>query len=224
MPHTIIQNTYFDEKKKSKARALVAIAGEYGAGAEEVGKLLADALGVQFFDPPLLQHIVQEAEENQALHDRLDLLLPSKMDKWIDKLLSKGRKKGTVSYLHLVKAIMGIVPRGGVIVGMGAHLILSGQRVFRLKIEAGPAYCADNIARKAGVDLAAAKKLCNKVDRERVKFVKEIYERFPTDDTYYDLVLSAESFSPERMSKMALKAMCLSGYEISTKICDESKG
>ncbi|MEG3639547.1 cytidylate kinase-like family protein [Magnetococcus sp. PR-3] len=228
MPHAIIKEQFFKGGGKKKAAKknpppLIAISGEYGAGAEDVAKRLAKTLEVQCFDPPLMQRIVEEAENSQALHDRLDELMPGKVKGWLNPFMKKRRKKGAISYLHLVKAIMGISAKGGVIIGMGAHLILSDRQVFRLKIEAGPEYCSGLISKETGINSKAAEKMCARVDRERIKFVKEIYDRFPTDASYYDLVLSAETFSPEQMSNLALEAMCHAGHKIPSKLCDDNK-
>ncbi|ABK44162.1 hypothetical protein Mmc1_1653 [Magnetococcus marinus MC-1] len=226
MPHAIIEEQFFegggqDSAAEQTPPPLVAVSGEYGAGAEDVAKLLAERLGVQCFDPPLMQRIVEEAQSNYALQERLDELMPNKIKGWLATFMKKNRGKGEISYLHLVKAMMGISAKGGVIIGMGAHLILSDRQVFRLKVEAGPDYCSGRIAKATGIDIKAAEKMCARVDRERVKFVKEIYERFPTDATYYDLVLSAETFSPQQMTEMAIQAMCLAKLDMPATLCNK---
>ena len=222
---TIIQSTFFSEKRASDRRAsspLITISGEYGAGGRDIGKLLAKQLGIVCFEPELIDQIVEESMKGSELSHQLDTKLPETLDSWLHLLWhEKAPAQRADYYIHLVKAIMGIVHVGGVIIGRGAHLILAGQKVFRLKVEASRDFCAHAIAKKEGISLKAAKELAERVDAERIKFVREVYKRFPTENTYYDLVLNAETIPPDQMLHIVTHAMRTAGYLMTKPTLDE---
>lgn len=212
----IIESTFFDTEGQSASgeQPLVTISGEYGAGTKELGPALAERLHVGYFDASLLDRIVEQAQDDKRLGSRLDDLFPEFLDNWLYKLSYSSGSKRSDYYLHLVKTIMGISRRGGVIDGRGAHLILAGQKVFRLKVEAGLEYCTRQVAEREGVSQEWAAKLITKMDQERIRFVKEVYKRFPTNNTYYDLVLGAETLEHEAMLRITVKAMQLAGFNV----------
>jgi cytidylate kinase len=188
-------------------KPLVTISGEYGAGVYDVGSALAEKLGVGLFDYRSLDKIVTRAHSDRQLRGWMDKQSSGVQGKWMQNLLSKGGSDMSNYLPYLVKTIMAIVPNGGVIIGHGAHLILVGCRVMRLKVEAGPKVCAQRIAEKEGVTVKAAGKLSAKINKERIRLVKDIYSRFPTENTYYDLVLSSEILNVDQIARITLAAM-----------------
>ena len=195
------------ETDGSGHKPLVTVSGEYGAGAHEVGAALATQLRVGLFDYRTLDRIVAKAHTDRDLRSWLDEQQPLARSKWMQFLSAKNRRDMSDYLPHLVKTIVAIVPGGGVFIGRGAHLVLVGYQVFRLKVAAGPEFCARRIAAKEGITTKAAFKLAVKVNKERIQLVKEIYDHFPTEDTYYDLVLSAEILTPDQIVRITLAAM-----------------
>lgn len=191
----------------AKSRPLVTVSGEYGARAHEVGAALAEKLGVGLFDYRTLDHIVAKAHADRQIRGGLDTESFAFESKWIRKLIKKDAPDMSSFLPYLVKTIMAIIPQGGVIIGHGAHLILVNSEVLRLKVEAGPEVCIQRISEDKGVTIKAATKMAQKVNKERIKLVKSIYDRFPTDSTYYDLVLSSEILNTDQIVKITLAAM-----------------
>jgi cytidylate kinase len=214
----IIQSTFFAEKSGEGTegfRPMITVSGEYGAGGREVGRVLAQKLGVVCFEPELIDQIVAESMKSSELSRQLDNRLPDVLDDWLRRLWHKKEPSDRADYyLHLVKAVMGITHVGGVIVGRGAHLILASQNVFRLKIEGSREFCAQSIAKREGISVKAAMEMVGHVEEERIRFVREIYKRFPTDKTYYDLVLNREIISQEQIVDIVFLAMQMAGYEL----------
>ncbi|MBF0158601.1 MAG: cytidylate kinase-like family protein [Magnetococcales bacterium] len=216
---SIIQSSFLNPlpRDPGKLPLMLTVSGEYGAGGRELARYLASKWQVTFFDPDIIDRIVAESIRNKDLSDQLDRSLPEMLDDWFHALWKKKKDdtSKSVYYLHLVKTVMSIAKTGGVIVGRGAHLILAGQTaVFRLKVEGSRDFCARNISQKEGISLKAAKDLAARMDAERVDFVREIYRRFPTHNTYYDLVLGAESLSREQMGTIVELAMREAGFHI----------
>jgi len=186
---------------------LVTVSGEYGAGVYKVSAELAARLGVKLFDYRTLDKIFGKLRADQRLSHWLDEQQPLTQKKWMKFLFSKNNPKMSEYLPHLVRTIMAIVPEGGVIVGRGAHLILVDCQVFRVKVVAGPKFCAKRIAEREGITVKAAGKLAANINKERIQLVKEIYNHFPTDKTYYDLVLNTEILTADQIVRIVLAAV-----------------
>lgn len=216
--NSIIQSTFFDDKRTTSTQPpLLTITGEFGVGIEEIARDLAAKMGVQCFDYQILDGIIDELDSNQALRKEMKARRSKEHSGWVSSLLQKRGASNTEYVANLVRTIMGIAPMGGVIVGRGAHLILYGQKVLRLKVEAGPEYCAKRVANIEGISLHAARKMANKVNQERMNFVAGIYKKFPVYSSYYDLILSAEILNREQIVDVTLSAIKMAGLRVEEK-------
>ncbi|MBF0381815.1 MAG: cytidylate kinase-like family protein [Magnetococcales bacterium] len=205
---SIIQSTFFDkEAAQADQPPLVTVTGEFGAGVEAVSRELAKQLDVKYFDYWVLDSIIREARLNFELRKKMESRHPNNLASWIQSFFQKGDGVNEEYLALLVKTVLGIAPAGGVIVGRGAHLILSDHKVLRLKVEAGPEFCAKQVADRKGISLKAARKMVAKINKERMKFVADIYEKYPGYSSYYDLVLSSEVMSTQQIVDVALSAM-----------------
>jgi hypothetical protein len=205
---SIIQSTFFEnEALQSSQPPLLTVTGEFGAGVEAVGRDLAIKLNVKYFDYWVLDSIIREARLNNELRKQMKSRRPPDLANWISSFFGKGDSSNEEYQALLVKTVLGIAPMGGVIVGRGAHLILSDFKVLRLKVEAGPEYCAIQVADRKGISLKAARKMVAKINKERMKFVADIYDKYPGCSSYYDLVLSSEIMSTQQIVDVAMSAM-----------------
>lgn len=187
---------------------VVTVTGEYAAGSREVATAMADRLGLLCYDTALIDRITGESLKSMEEVGRSPAAMP-KHD-WLHQLRAERGKKGDFT-LHLVRTIMGIGSTGGVIIGNGAHLILFGLPLFRIKVEAGVEYCARRVVDQEGISFVEAKKKVVRMNRAHMKRVREVFEHFPNDRTYYDLVLSAERFPVDEMVEIAMAALAESG-------------
>ncbi|MBF0384223.1 MAG: cytidylate kinase-like family protein [Magnetococcales bacterium] len=209
---SIIQSTFFDNQAiPTQQPPLLTITGELGAGVGDIADKLAERLGVGCYDYQVLDGIINEARSNHLLVKEMDSRRPNVLSKWINSFYKKGDSAKSEYLAYLVKTVMGIAPMGGVIVGRGAHLILSEYQVLRLKVEAGPKFCAKRVATRKGISPKAAQEMVTKVNKERMKFVADIYDKFPVNASYYDLILSAEVLTAEQIVDVTIAAMKMAG-------------
>jgi len=130
-----------------------------------------------------------------------------------DKSYSKER------YLHhLVKVVLNIYKKGGVIVGRGAHLILGPERAFRIRIVGTPDICAARVAAREDIDLDAARKRVKTINRQRAEYLKELYGEGINDCSDYDLVINSDRYEVPQMVHLVLEAMQQAGYDIPQKL------
>lgn len=218
------------ERKAAEERAAIArratyvvtVSRGYGSMGKQVAQALADRLGVRCCDRDILEEVAKRASVDIDLVSKLDETVShSALAPW--KAVFSGQTLGEQRYLdHLVKVIMNISRKGGVIVGRGAHLILGPERAFRVRIIGSLERCAARVAEREGIDPAAAAGRVHEVDRQRAEFVEKHFGVDNADCSVFDLVINSDRFSLEQMVVMILDAMQTAGYDIPADLLHQS--
>ena len=209
-----------EERAAAKQRStyVVTVSRGYGALGREIAQALADTLGVRCCDRIILQEVAKRANVDVELIKRLDERVDNIGSDWW-KFLFKGKSYPTERYLHhLVKVILNISTKGGVIVGRGAHLILGPHRCFRVRIVGSLDKCAERIGVREGVDIEAAKRRVEQVDQERAEYISELYGVHAGDSSNFDLVINTDRFTVNESVTLILDAMQQAGYELTAEI------
>ena len=193
---------------------VVTVSRGYGALGKETAQKLADTLGVRCCDRFILQEVAKRANVDVDLIRRLDDRVNRIDGNWWDTLF-KGKSYPKERYLqHLVKVVLNISTKGGVIVGRGAHLILGPNRCFRVRIVGSLKKCAERISEREGIDLKAAELRVQAVDRERAEYLNELYGVHAGDSSNFDLVLNTDRFTVKETTALILDAMHKAGYQL----------
>ncbi len=215
----LIQSTFFTAEREKACHAdkrcpVVTVSRTYGAMGETISRLLADQLTVDHFDSNLIDDIIDEAKVNKHLMKKLDERFVNTIDDWVYSFLAGGFSRSEY-YRLLVKAVTAISEVGGIILGRGSHLILShNPRVFRLNVSGSLEVCARRISARHNVDLGQAKKMVLKHNKDRVKFVKEIFKKFPNERSYYDMSICTDHLEPQDVVDLTIEAMKRRGMYI----------
>ena len=131
------------------------------------------------------------------------------------KAFFKGKSFPKERYLHhLVKVVLNIAEKGGVIVGRGAHLILGPDRAFRVRIIGSLEACAQRVAERDQLDIEAARELVVTVNRQRADYLEQLYGEGIDDCSDYDIVLNTDRFDEEQAVALILHSMQQAGYDI----------
>jgi hypothetical protein len=211
--HAIASLKAKQEWEKSKTY-VVTISRNFGALGKEVGQLLADTLEVRCCDRYILQEVARRADIDEDLVRVLDEHI-SHIDKhWWEGLLRKDTFTYEDYYKHLVKTVLSISLRGGVIIGRGANLILGPERAFRVRIVGTPHQCARRVADRENIDPDEAMQKVIDVDKERAEYISKLYEKDIDDPLSYDLVLNSDRYDRIQLVELILEAMQKSGYRL----------
>jgi cytidylate kinase len=202
------------ETKKGAKTPLVTISRFYGAGSGNVSRLLAERLGVQYYDKELLKAIVKDAKADKHLLSRLDERVTSLADELLHSFFSKKSTNRDSFLRYMAKVILGIGPSGGVIIGRGAHLILPEDRTFRIRLEGSMKECVKRIAERKSVKKSKAEKIIKKTNKERMKFQKALLKRYPARIDGYDITLNTDRFTAEQCVEIIAYAMGEVGFKI----------
>jgi len=206
-------------------RRVVCISRFVGAGGEEVGRRVAEALDYRLVDEEILQGA---AESSGVSVDELADV--ERRTKIIDGLLRNLTVAGSTAGVMSPGGAAGIDFSGGadpkslraliqksieetaergevVIVSHAASYALSGKLdVLRVLVTASPETRAVRAAQGESVDAKKAAKLIADSDAARAAYVKRFYGVGDERSTHYDLVLNSDSLSIELMSDLVARA------------------
>ncbi|MEG3639546.1 cytidylate kinase-like family protein [Magnetococcus sp. PR-3] len=207
----IYHDTHNDEA--APAVPLVTVSRGLGANGHKIAARLAESLQVPLYDKELITEVTKQAKSDPYLTKRLDERTSGVMAEWVTSMFTgKSTSKDTFNY-YMVKVIMSIAPQGGVIVGRGAHLLLSQKhKVFRLRVEGSLHHCAERVAKRENIKQKKAEKLVVQTDRERQEFVENLYQNHSGRHNYYDMVVNTDLFKAQATVELVEKGMREMGF------------
>ncbi len=181
-----------DHHDDGHPRPVITIARDYGAGGEEIGQYVAKALNVGFFDREILERIARAAGTEPSVMKMLDERGIDRMGMWVSSLINQARFHPTDYLRNLISITLYLARSGGVIMGRGAHLILHGPTLFRLRIVGSAENCARRVAAAEGGDAKALLDRVRSISKERSRFIWEHFHVRMNDPTNFDMILNTD--------------------------------
>lgn len=197
--------------------AIICIGRQYGSGGREIGETLAKRLGVTCYDKLLIKQAAKEggfSEEVVAENDEQPIGL--------SEMVSGNPFADSVSLCETFysekqrvfeaesKAILEIASKGPcVIIGRCASSILrgAGYDVLSVFIYADRDDRAARIARRNGIDMKAAARKAEKIDRVRKKYF-DFYSDTPWGEpSSYDLMISSSRYGIDGTADVLVNAV-----------------
>ncbi len=180
---------------------IVTIARGYGSGGRTIGKMLADKLGVKFYDKDLIRMASDVSGINEALFGQSDEKTKSgvfgKPGVYKGDVIAPG-KSGFISEENLFNYQAMVIKQiasesSCVIVGRCADYVLrEDPSVVRVFIYADEEACVKNAAEVKGItDRKDALKTIASIDKERAAYYKAHTGREWIDARNYDLCLNS---------------------------------
>ncbi len=173
-------------------RPVLTISRDYGSGGDIIAERVAQRLDLPIFDEAVLKEVAARLQDDPAVVRMLDEGFGRAKDMWLYRLFS-GKDVSPDSYRDtLVKVVLSLGRLGGVIVGRGAHIILSESCALRVRIAGSPEACARRLA-AAGQgtyeDLVAK---VGEVNHRRGKFVWDVFHSRLSDAHQFDLTINTD--------------------------------
>lgn len=193
------------------ARGVVTIGRSYGAGGRSVGKLVAQRLGVPYYDSELL--------EQAAVSSGLSRKYLESVDEKSAKLGALYRYPGfdfnpgaalERSAAQAQREIIQRVAQEGscVIVGRRADQILKGHgELFRVFVTAPVEARAERVSRRENLSLSDSEQLVKKVDRERASYYNQYGGQSWGDAGTYDLCVDTDRLGLEGAAALIVAAV-----------------
>ncbi len=169
------------EKYKSK-HMVVTIAREYASGGRYVGRILADLLGVDFYDKELIDLAAKESGLAQ---------------KYISEMEQRERKSTNDDRIFIAEAktIRNLAKvKSCVIVGRCADYILRDEKdVVKIFLYSSEEDKVKRAVKYYGLDKNEARKKIEKINKDREKHYKFYTNREWRDMSNYDLMINVDS-------------------------------
>ena len=200
---------------------VITINRELGSGGRTVGRLLAEKLGVPYYDKALAKPL---EEKFNMTSDQIENLKGNNRSWWEDfkRVLILGeeaansfdyydeKKKDLVTSEAVLKAEKEIlysiaIEESCVIAGRSAFFALNGYpNRLNVLIQASLEYRVNRIMGKRGISEKEAKKIIKEVDEEREEYLRNNAHTSRYDTRNYDLVIKMDGKTEEEAANVIL--------------------
>lgn len=200
--------------QSSNVGPIITVSRSFGANGTVVAERLSKRLGLRFYDRALMRAAAEEAQANPYLMELLDERVTGIIDDVVHNLFARHSTKDEM-YRALIKVIIGISQSGGgVIVGRGAHLLLTHKKPFRVRIDGSLEECAERVSDRLSIRRKRAMELIVSTNKDRARFVRRVYKRYATSNTYYDLVVNSDLYSADQIVDLIITTMKTAGLNL----------
>jgi hypothetical protein len=193
---------------------VVTVSRGFGSRGKETAQELARRLGVRCCDRSILETVARRADVDVDLIKALDEHVRRATRNWIKDVFLEAGYGRERYFRQLVRVVLSISEKGGVIVGRGANLILGPTKAFRVRIVGSLEQCARRIAAREEIDLDEARQRVLEVDRERAEYIRRLYDADINDSAAYDISLNSDRFDVRQMVDLIVLGMQEGGYEL----------
>lgn len=185
------------EEPPQKARRLrtpvITVSRTVACRGDEIAQAVAARLGLACYDREILDGIAAEANVSKRLMEALINKLDA-VDTWVYSAVF-GKHVSRDEYLRFLTAIVrGLYHTGGVICGRGAHLILSGRDVLRVRLVGSIEACASRMSEIEGIGYTEAKRQVEALNKRRARFLQEVFHERYDDPTTFDVIINTDNF------------------------------
>ena len=202
---------------RPKPSLVITLSRDYGAQGEAIAHGLARSLTVPVFDQEILDQMAVRAKTDTFRFQAHDEQPHAGLSTFLYSLVS-GNPSTLPDYRrHLCETVLEIAREDSIIIGRGAHLILAGQRVFRLRVVGSASVCARRVALEFNLSQAEAEHKVDEINRRRNQAVAELFrgsvERCSLEYAdLFDLVINTDHISAVGAVVVALQALREAGH------------
>jgi cytidylate kinase len=194
---------------QQKTTKIISIGRSFGAGGKTIGKMVAEALNIPYYDSELLK----ETAKNCGLSEKYLASVDEKDITDAALYMSVGFMTPTYTSVRQIAAnaqsevIQKIAEEGPcVIVGRRANEILKDRKnLVSVFVTASVEYRTKRIMEREGLDEKTARKKVLRADKERAAY----YNQFGGDNwgyaSTYDLCINTETFGDEKAAELIVK-------------------
>lgn len=224
-PLTYIRNVLardFAEQQKAPRKPgrqplVITLSRDYGALGEVVAHSLGQALNVPVYDKEILDRVAKSAKADPHQFQIHDEQSSAGLSSFLYSLVS-GNPATLQDYRHhLCEVVLDLARHDGILVGRGAHLILGGARVFRVRVVGSQAVCAQRAALELNLPVPEAEHKVAEVNANRRQALLDLFHGSigpcgPEHAEQFDLVINTDHFSPGSAVAIILLALREAGY------------
>ncbi len=198
-------------RSDTKARTIVTLFEQYGAGAEVIGPRVAEALGTRFINQAVSSETLEAAAERDLVEEnfferflRSFTPMPS-----ADADLAWALEVRTDHEVSadLTKRLLAAVEDGGVVLGRNATKILADEpRALHVKLVGSVASRVARAANLAGISIEQASRRQEREDQVRADTSRRLFRWDPREDDDFDLVIDTGTFTLDQAANLVVHA------------------
>ncbi len=195
------------------AKNIITISRQFGSGGRTVGKLLAERLGVPFYDKELVKQVADETGFDVGYIEENGEFSPSKsifsfaMSQGIP-IMQNGFSMSDFIFCVQRQVILKLAEQPCVIVGRGADYILKGREdCFNVFIHADLQSRAERIVKLYGESEKKPNQRLADKDKKRKIYYKHYTDREWGDAKNYDMCLNSGKIGIDKCVELILDAI-----------------
>lgn len=195
------------------SKNIITISRQFGSGGRTVGRMLAERLGIPFYDKELVKHVADETGLDSAFIEENGEFSPSKsifsfaMSQGIP-CMQNGLSMSDFIFCIQRQVILKLAEQPCVIVGRGADYILRDRDdCFNVFIHADMQSRAERIVRLYGESEKKPEQRLADKDKKRKIYYKHYTDREWGDAKNYDMCLNSGKIGIEKCVELILDAI-----------------
>jgi cytidylate kinase len=178
-------------------RPSIAIASLPGAGGEELGRRVAEELGLACFGREIVDQIAARRGIPEEVMRTLDQRVRSAVDRYFTDSFQEQRFTEDEFMKEVERFVIPIARRGGaVFVGRGTAFLLARAPSLRVLATAPRAFRLERFAAERGLSGAAAEEALRVEDEARRGFIRHHFHERIDDPAVYDLTVNVAALGP----------------------------
>ena len=202
---------------------VITINRELGSGGRTVGRLLAEKLGVAFYDKAVIKALQEKFHLNV---EEIEKLKGEKQNWWTEfmrimqigpsmnanfYLPQKGKEADLLDTKEIFEAetliLQDIASQESCVVAgrSGFYILRNHPNHLNILIQASMPFRLERVMRKQGITEKEARKIIEQVDKMRENYVTEFTGTSRYDTRNYNLVISADGKSEDEIVELILK-------------------
>ena len=200
-------------------RSVICISRVTGAGGEDVGRLVAERLGLRYLDDEIVARAaakagvsptdVADAERRKSLLRRLlsELGRGHGAESWaVTGIASVARDESPPEYLQsvVVDVVREVAAEGDVVIAAHGAAFALAERldVLRVHVTASPEIRAERLSESWGLEPKSAAKAIQDSDASRADYLRRFYGIETELPTQYDLIVSTDRFGSAEAAEL----------------------
>lgn len=183
---------------------IVTVSRDPGSNYEIITQKLAQELGVNCYDRAILDAIVTDSKMHRSFMERFDERCAGLMDDLANSIMFGQFSLNDDYFCSLKQVVKVIAMKGGIIVGRGAHLILTDPEVLRIRITGSQDVCVNRLMENLSISKEEALKTYTRIKSDQAMFLKKQFNNDIDDPSNYDLTLNTDHINIETAVKTAM--------------------
>jgi cytidylate kinase len=202
------QQRRVEERRSLERRPpIITISREAGALGTTLGRAVAEQLGFRLWDQELVQRIAEQSGASEALFRAVDEHARNAIEDLLAGILMGDSFTEKEYVAQLMRVVHAIAQHGSaVVVGRGAQFVLTPDAALRVRVIGPIETRVRNLAAARGLSEREARAEVDRIDRERLAFIRHHYQKDADDPHAYDLVINSATIPLEQAASLVVSA------------------